>query len=144
MIPHMAQVFFLWIIDNKYCKIFLKLQALIDGFNDKKSIDHLYESGGLNDDTDGKPMHGTDEVRKLLMCVNTVANLFITWYSIWIENNLCNLSISGAPTLIWWVCPIPVCWPWHMKISALLAEYQLKSLDTENRPPVSTLNYRLS
>ena len=85
MIPHMG--LFLWIIDNKYCKIFLKLQALIDGFNDKKSVDHLYESGGLNDDTDGKPMHGTDEVRKMFL-----ANLMIASYSIWIENNLCNLS----------------------------------------------------
>lgn len=38
------------------------IQGLIDGFNDKKSIDHLYESGGSNDDTDGKSMHGTDEI----------------------------------------------------------------------------------
>lgn len=77
MIPHMAQVYFFELLITNIAKIFLKLQALIDGFNGKKSIDHLYESGGLNDETDGKPMHGTDEVRKMFL-----ANLMITSYSI--------------------------------------------------------------
>lgn len=38
------------------------IQALIDGFNDKKSIDDLYVNGKFNDETDYKTPQGAEEI----------------------------------------------------------------------------------
>lgn len=38
----------------------------MNGFNDKKSIDHLHENGNVNDETDSKPQ-GAEEVC-VVMC----------------------------------------------------------------------------
>ena len=47
------------------CLLIFCLKALMSGFNDKKAVDDLYESGKYIDETDSQLPQGPEEVGKL-------------------------------------------------------------------------------